>query len=382
VFITVVTTMIRVVCQAEERFGSIAVSTMAGPATALVVMLVLWSSLGLEALAIGNIAGALATLGLLVAAAARASAVPIPRIRPDPRLADWARHAAPLTLSGGILEIRGIADRAVASLLGPGSVSALRYSMVLIQPLTAIGPAWSSVIYPRLVQSTLGAPGGSLASWADRMMRTVVGIFLPIAALTAAVAPVAVFVAYGRGAFTTGDLRLTATTMAAYTPIIVTVMLLPVLVGSHNARRRGSVLLLGGALNVVLNVVLDVVLGFLFGAPGIALSTAAAEVVVVSVFIRILARSGDAFDPGPLLRSLVATTLAIAPIALVIGALAWTGFGTRDTLAAIATLAGMGIVGVSGYTLIAARLGVSPAEQVVRSVLDRVAVARSDRPRL
>jgi putative peptidoglycan lipid II flippase len=376
-FVTVITTMMRVVCQAEEKFGSIAIATVTGPATTLATMLVLWQSLGLQSLVVGSIAGSLATLAVLLVASGRADAVPIPRLRGDPRLGAMMRHAGPVTVSGGILEIRGIADRAIATLLGPGSVSALRYAMVLIQPLTQIGPAWSSVIYPRLVHLTLGAPKGSLAAWADRTLRSVVAIFVPIAALTAAVAPLAVFFAYGRGAFTTEDMSLTAATLAAYSPIIVTLMMLPILVGSLNARRQGGMLLIGGAVNVILNVVLDVVFAYWFGAPGIALATSVAEILVVALFIRSMGRWGDRFDLRPLMQTLGRAAVAIAPFALVIAVLSWSGFGATDTLAAALALAAAAAVGVIGYIIVAARLGITEARQIMGVVDERLVRIRA-----
>jgi putative peptidoglycan lipid II flippase len=371
-FVTVISAMMRGICQAEEVFGSIAIATFAGPAATLATMLVLWQSLHLGALVIGSVVGSLANLMVLLVAAARVNAVPIPFFRTDPRLRAWMSHAAPLTLSGGILEIRGIADRAVASLLGPGSVSALRYATVLLSPLAQIGPAWASVIYPRLVQATLGAPGGTLSSWADQMLRYAVAIFIPIAALTAAVAPVAVFVAYGRGAFTPEDMNLTAAALAAYAPGLVTLVMLPVLTGSLNARRRGRVLLIGGAMNVVFNVVLDVVLAFWLGVAGVALAASIAGLLVVGYFIRSMGTSEDSFDPRPLGRTIGLSLLAIAPFGAVIGLLSWGGFGQQGIVVGIVVLAAFGLVGVLGYLVLASAFGMGEARQLARATIDGI----------
>lgn len=379
-FVTVISAMMRGLCQAEEAFGSIAIAIFAGPATTLATMLLLWQSLNLGALVIGSVAGSFATLAVLMVAAARANALPIPLLRTDPRLRAWASHAAPLTLSGGILEIRGIADRAVASLLGPGSVSALRYATVLLSPLAQIGPAWASVIYPRLVQATLGAPGGTLSSWADQMLRYAVAIFVPIAALTAAVAPLAVYVAYGRGEFTTSDMSLTAAALAAYAPGLVTLVMLPVLAGSLNARRRGRVMLIGGAMNVVLNVVLDVALAYWLGVAGVALAASIAGLLVVAYFIRTMGTSEDSFAPRPLARTTSLAILAIAPFAFAIGALAWGGFGQEGTVTAAAILAGLGVVGVLGYFAVATWLGLVEARQLARAASDRLPWVRPTNP--
>jgi putative peptidoglycan lipid II flippase len=381
VIVNVIAAMMRGVCQAEEVFKSIAVSTFTGPAATLATMLVLWQPLHLGALVIGSFVGSVASMVVLLAAAARASAMPIPLLRTDPRLRAWISHAAPLTLSGGILEIRGVADRAVASLLGPGSVSALRYATVLLSPLAQIGPAWSSVIYPRLVQATLGAPGGSLASWADQMLRYAAAIFVPIAALTGAVAPLAVFVAYGRGAFSANDMLLTAAALAAYAPGLVTLVLNPVLVGSLNARRRGRMLLMGGALNVTLNVVLDVVLAYWLGVAGVALAASIAGLAVAALFIRVMGTSEDSFDPRPLARTAALAIISIAPFALAIAWLAWNGFGRDGIVTSVAILGGFGLAGVVGYLVLASWLGLPEARELARAVLDRIARLRPTRRR-
>jgi len=371
VLFTVISTMMRIVCQAEGRFGSMALGFVAGPLATLATMLALWERLHLGALVVGTIVGSSATLAVFTVAAARAGALPIPGLRADPRLRAWLRHAAPLTLSGGILEIRGVVDRAIASLLGPGSVSALRYALVLLQPLVQIGPAWASVIYPRLVQSTLGSAGGSLAEWAQRMLRQAIAIFVPIAVLIVAVAPLAVSVAYGRGEFTTQDLALTAGVLAGYAPIVVTFMMLPVLVGSHNARRRGRLMLAGGALNMALGVALSITLGRVLGAAGIALANAISEIVVVVMFLIVLARSKDGFSLVPLARTGVLAAVAVAPFALVAAALAWP-MPEQDFIINAATLIGVGVVGGVGYLAAAAVLGIPEVGGAVRAALELV----------
>jgi peptidoglycan biosynthesis protein MviN/MurJ (putative lipid II flippase) len=165
---------------------------------------------------------------------------------------------------------------------------------------------------------------------------------------------------------------LTAATLAAYSPIIVTLMMLPILVGSLNARRQGGMLLLGGVLNVILNIVLDVVFAYWFGAPGIALATSVAEIFVVAVFIRSMARSGDRIDLRPFVRTIGRATLAIAPFAAVIGILGWNRFGTADTLSAALALAAAAVVGVGGYVVLASRLGIGEAQQVLAGIGERV----------
>ena len=75
-------------------------------------------------------------------------------------------------------------------------------------PISAISPAWGSAMYPTLVRAARDRDD-SLASTTSRSLRFAIATFVPIAALTAAVAPVAVAVAYGRGAFGPQDVAET-----------------------------------------------------------------------------------------------------------------------------------------------------------------------------
>jgi len=181
-FVTALSAILFAVCQAEQRFVAMSVATFAGPATTLATMLLLWDTQGLRALAVGSVIGPIVGLTMLIVALLRASLMPLPVLRPTRRLGPFARHAAPLTAGAAVLQLNVIADRAVASLLGPGAVSVLRYADVLVRvPMGAIGPAWGAAIYPALVRSTLSGMVSSLAVDSQRAIRYVAAVFVPVA---------------------------------------------------------------------------------------------------------------------------------------------------------------------------------------------------------
>ena len=166
---------------------------------------------------------------------------------------------------------------------------------------------------------------GTLAATSARAMHYVLAIFVPIAMLTMAVAPLAVSIAYGRGAFTPGGHRHDRTGRR---------LLRPAPGGGHartdpdrrpQRRRRGTLLLAGGLLNVAVNISLDVVLGRWLGVAGIALASSIAETTVLLFFIVRLTRGGDAFPLKPLARTTGLALIAGAPVAIVVGALVWSG---------------------------------------------------------
>ena len=372
-FIAAVSGILFGVCQAEERFVGIAWSTIAGAVTLFVSVVGLWGALGLSAVAVGNLLGPIVTVCVLLASAARGAVVPRLALRPSgPELGAFLRHAIPLTVSGAILQINVIGDRAIASLLAPGAVSALRYGDVLVRtPVSAISPAWGSALYPALVRSTHSTIESDMAAATGRAIRYAVALFVPIAALTAAVAPVAVSVALERGAFGPLDVDRTARAVAAFAPLIVVLMVSPVLVAALNARQRGSVLLAGGMINVVLNIALDVALGVWLGVAGVALASSVTSTIVLIYFARRLARAETGLELRPLARAGAIATLASLPPAAIAAALAWGGFIPHGILPGVVFLAAVGTVGLLTYAVLAVWFGLAEARILLQFVRDR-----------
>lgn len=365
-FITAISAILFAVCQAEQRFLTMSAASFAGPAATLATMLLLWDSMGLRALAIGSLIGPGIVVGILIVSMVRASLVPILVVRPGGRLGPFIRHAAPLTVGAAILQINTAADRAVASLLGPGAVSVLRYADVLVRvPVGAIGPAWGSAIYPALVRSTLGGVVGTLASDTQRTLRYAIAVFVPVAMLTMAVAPLAVTLAYDRGAFSSDALRLTAGAVAAFAPLLLILMVSPILTGAHNARRSGRVLLTGATLNVIVNTLLDVVLGFSIGVVGVALASSITSTLVLLYFARRLEASEPAFKIDPIARTFGQAVLASMPATLAAGILFWSGFVVIKDVGALVALTALGILGGLGYVASATLIGMDEPRTLV-----------------
>jgi putative peptidoglycan lipid II flippase len=368
-FVAAVSAVLQALCQAEERFVGIAAANLAAPAVTLAAMLALWGSLGLTSVAIGSVLGPAVGASVLFITSARAGMTPRLTLRlPRSELAAFAAHAAPLTVSAAVLQVNTIVDRAIASLLVPGGVSALRFAELLIRaPIGTIAPAWGSAIYPALVRAAGSPDAGALGHAAGRAIRYGIAIFLPVAVLTAAVAPVAVATAYARGAFGADDVALTIPIVAAFAPLVLILMVSPVLTGALNARQRGRVLLAGGTLNAILNLVLDVGLGSVFGVVGIALSSSIASAVVLLFFVRRLAATEPELDVPGIARTLTLGAIAAAPGAAIVAVIAWSGTVPSGLVPGLAALAAFGVFGVAAYAVGAWLLQVGEVRVLIQS---------------
>ena len=281
------------------------------------------------------------------------------------------RHAGPLTASAAIMQANLMIDRAIASLVAVGGVSALRYGESLVRiPFTAIRPVWSTALYPELVRASRGPDKTGLAATTERILRYLLMFFVPLAALTIAVAPLAVAAAYDRGSFNTDDLWLTAQVVAVSGPLIVTWTVQPTLVSALNARRKGTVMLAASMLTITVNLVLDVALGYLFGIVGVALATTIVSVVMVVFFGRMLMRVEPTFSSRQLGRTFVKASLAILPSALVFGIPIWAGVVGHDLVQRVLVLVVVGTTGLSSYYAIARRIGLDEARSIAAFAKD------------
>ena len=372
-----VSSVLSAVCQAEDLFGWIAGSIIISPLVTLAIMLGMWGDLGLDALALGSLVGPFVSLVLLTAALARRRITPIPRLyRTGVGLRGFVRHALPLTVSASILQFNSVIDRAIASLVAPGAISALRYGDSLVRaPISAMSPAWGAGLYPALVRSAHDKDQDRLGSATYLTLQFTVAAFVPIAALAAAVAPLAVAVLYGRGSFGSDDIALVSRILVAFSPLIAILMIQPVLVGALNARRKGGILLAAGILHVVLNAVFDVLFGISIGVVGVALSSTLTVAAVVLFQGAAMRRAGIAVPAAPVFRAIGLAALAVLPGALIIGAMCWTGTVPTALLPGLLALAVFAVVGLSAYVLVARRIGYEEPKIIADAAL-RLTVER------
>ena len=374
---TALATILIALCQAEKRVTAVGIGVACPPLVSFAVVIALWPTQGLTALAIGLLVGPLVTTLVLAAAAFRGGFLPRPRLTaPVHDLRAFRRHAVPLTLSAMILQVNLYSDRAIASLTGTGSVSALRYGQQLAQaPIWAADSAWNLAVYPTLAQAAQGSDVTRLGRGASRSLGYVLVAFIPIAFGLAALAPLVVDVALRRGAFDAAAAAATSTVVAAFAPIAVALMAQPVLVGAHNARQRGRVLLAAGTMNATCNLGLNIAFGAWIGVAGVALSSSVTGFIVLVFLAHRLGVHEPGFDPrGPMsvaARCAFAAAVPAVPAAL----LAWSMPLHGDTLSSAAILSGLAAVGLAVYVGLALLLRVGEMSVLMRRA--RMVTARA-----
>ena len=368
--VATLTSVLSGVCQIHNRFAPIALALMVGPLVSLVATFLLWPSLDLGSLPVALVAGETVAAVALLVVAGQAGMLPRPRLSfASGGLGGFLRHVGPLAAGSAVLQFNLLSDRAVASLIGVGSVSALRYGQQLvIQPLGALTLAWGTVLYPAIVRQTIDRTD-DLGASLDRALRASIALATPAAVWMAAVAPLAVELVYLRGAFDSADVAITTAVVIAFAPMIALGVIQPVLIGAHNARRRAMLLGAVAFANAALNVILNIAFGLALGIGGVALSSSLTLFILLAFLASQISEPG--FDLGSIVRygarTLVAAGVAAAPtLAVVVTAPSGLGLGLVPIILALA----LSMVAI--YWLVASRLGISEPLLVLAAVRERV----------
>jgi putative peptidoglycan lipid II flippase len=347
-------------CQGTGRFGILALAWAIGPAAGVVTVVTTWPAIGAAAL------GASQTMTFLVTLLVAAAPVVLAGIvRPVPASGHKGtlrivRSASPIATGTFFSQFNELVDRSLASLLAVGSVSALRYGEQLISaPVRLIVPGGSGALIPALAHAHAesGASSDRVGAIVRSSARWSLVLLTPAAAGAAALAPLVVSIAYGRGAFDLEAQQSTSLAVAGFAPLIVLSMLNAVLFAALNAVGRTRSIGLAAIVQAATNLILDVALGRLLGVAGIALATsiaAAVSAAVMGVALRpVLSDPGGFALRRSALQALVASVVPAVPIAYV----AWTfGFGPAD-LARVVGLVILSALGLLIYAFLATALG-------------------------
>ena len=138
--------LLAALCQSASHFRPIIVGAILAPVVSAALTIGLWDSIGVAALGVGMTGNAVTTVVVVGIGAWLAGLLPRPTISIRRRDGvDFLRHAGPLWASSAALTSNQVSDRAVASLVGAGAVSALRYGETVMRvPVNSLGTAWSA----------------------------------------------------------------------------------------------------------------------------------------------------------------------------------------------------------------------------------------------
>lgn len=160
--------------------------------------------------------------------------------------------AAPIA-GQGFRMLAGVGERALASMLSPGSITAVVYANRIINTLERF-------IFRGFVISTIRADSSADQVEVYRNFRIVVFVALPISVLLAVSSRPLVAVMFGRGQFSPSDVGRLAMTLQMYAPAILGIAMTRIPYGLAFARKRSRAILGYFALVSIVFILADALL--------------------------------------------------------------------------------------------------------------------------
>jgi putative peptidoglycan lipid II flippase len=334
-------------------------SYRAGPLVLLGVWLLgLPFTTGVQALALGVVAGAVAKLGIETLGLRQG----MRRLRFSLDLAlgplrTVGRLAAPLLLALSLsLFVGPLVENAFASKVGVGGVSALAYARKIAETLTTILPyALGLVLLPFSAEMAARQNDRAQADTLAAAVRALILVFLPATVGLVVLRQPFIRFLFERGAFTAESTLLTAGPLLFYALALLPFALEVVVVQFYFARQDTLTPVVTDMAAFALNVALIPVLMRPLGLGGIALAAALAKAAKVLALLLLFERRVPAFRLASLGR--FAGQMALASLATVAALLAFHLLGgslaARPGLVSLgAYLAGSGLAG--GLAFVAA----------------------------
>lgn len=271
----------------RNRFVAAALVLAIDPLLRIVLLVVAGAALGTDALVIANLAGNALAVIVMWVLICREGILPTWR---SPLHSPFVRRllafGAPLTLSTAILQVNPVVDRAMASGLGSGTITALELGLrlvgipMLLLGATLIGPVmatWSAR------KAAFGWP--ALRDSVNRATEVFTMLVPPVLVIGIALRHQIVEVMYQGGAYSAHATHETATVfgmlLVGLPAQLATIAFSTLFV----IERRPMFCLKAGIANVILNVVLNFALRPFWGIGGIALSTSLTYSILLVAYV-------------------------------------------------------------------------------------------------
>ncbi len=296
----------------------------------------------------------------------------------DPGFRTIARLIPPLLIGSALGNANTMVDRAVGSMVGEGTISALSYAwrvislgetLLVASLLTALYPAFGAAAGTRDLDEMRRLVGRGLS--------TVATVLMPVLGFLIVCSVPLVALLFEHGSFTPADTQRTATAMLWYAPALLALGWREMVVRASYALgdSRRPVLVFVFAMSI--NVVGDFTLGLHFGIAGLAASTSLSVVFAAVANTLMLGRRHGAVD----LRSLpvmVGRTALAAGAGTAAGTVVYRLLGPVVGTGFISELL---LVSSVGLTLVGVFIGVlyvlrAPERRLLTDAIDVVAHRR------
>lgn len=208
----------------------------------------------------------------------------IPNVLRNGKIRELVKLWIPLFFSNSIIQLNAMIDKAIATSLGEGTVSALSYghfvfasihSIMIMSICTVLLTYFSSYVMDNKIDE--------LITTFRKSFSLMVVIMIPITALCICESRNIVSILYGRGVFDNYSINLTNNALMGYATGIIFITIRDMIMQVLYALKKNKTAMINGIVGVVFNVVLSVILSRRIGIFGITVADSIAYLIVAII---------------------------------------------------------------------------------------------------
>lgn len=292
---TVVTSILTVYYNAQNQFLYPTVVSLSHNATAIVTMFFFADSAGVNAIVWGTVIGIVLNACLLLFPHFDILCGKIDLKNTLDDVKHVLGRVIPITIGVGIAEINRIIDRAIASGLDTGSITALNYanklsvvfSALVLSAVTTVSFKTFSELY---VKKKHAERNNALVDYTTLLMM----ILIPLTIGASLLKKELILVAFGRGAFDISSINQTSNIFFYYALGIVFIAVREILSKFFYSSGNTKTPVINAGIGITVNIVLNLILSKPMGASGLALATTISNIAVcILLFLDVVRRERD-----------------------------------------------------------------------------------------
>ncbi|MFL5770969.1 MAG: murein biosynthesis integral membrane protein MurJ [Chloroflexota bacterium] len=364
------------VLNAYGRFPASAIAPIVYNLAIIAGTLLLGPGLGVSGVAIAVVLGSLGHLLVQLPSLYALGYRYRPRIDVrDPQARRAFALMAPRAIGLGATQLTFIVVTAVASVIGPGSVTAFNNAFLLLQiPLGVIGVPLGIVVLPSLARDAAAGRPEEYAALVSRALRLLAFVMLPIAGLGIVLRNEVAALLFGHGQISSTTVDATAATLGALLIGLAAHAMIAVLARAFYAQQDTKTPVIAGLVAVAVDCGLAVVLSGRLGLPGIGLAIAIGAWIEAAILIVALRSRVHELELRPVgvvgLRAFVATLFATAAAIALNGGLAIIGSDEPGVVGLMVRISIVSGVGLATYAALAHALRIPELPSIVGVMAD------------
>lgn len=207
-----------------------------------------------------------------------------PQIFKNEKIKELVKLWIPLFLSNSVIQLNAMVDKAIATSLGEGYVSALSYGHFIFSSIHSIMiMSTCTVLLTYFSMYILENRVGELIKTFRNNISLMTFVMIPLTVLCVSESQYIVKILYGRGAFTELSVSLTNDALIGYAVGIVFVTVRDIIMQALYALKKNKTAMINGVIGVIFNIVLSIVLSKKIGIFGIAVADSIAYLIVAII---------------------------------------------------------------------------------------------------